>query len=96
VTNLPVLGLAKEHLRVLRLADLASVIVLGLLDVLLGLDTVILGEGALVSLSAGVCEKVRTDGLDAAASGRRDLTDGLEVLLGRPSFRESWQSQTDL
>lgn len=69
-TNLPVLGIALEHGGVLRLTDLSSVILLGLLDVLLGLDAVILGESTLVSLSAGVCEEVRTDWLDFALSGR--------------------------
>lgn len=53
-TNLPVLCVALKHHRVLRLADLAGIVILNLLDVLLGLDTVILGESALVSLLYGV------------------------------------------
>jgi hypothetical protein len=42
VTNLPVLGLALQHQRILGLADLTGIIVLDLLDVGLGLDTVVL------------------------------------------------------
>lgn len=95
-TYLPVLGIANEHAGVLGLAELSLIFILGLLDVLLGLDTVVLGEGALVSSSTGVCEEVWADRLDVAAGGRRDGADRLEVLLGRPSFSKGWQSQADL
>jgi hypothetical protein len=50
VTRLPVFGLTLQHQRVLWLADLAGIIVLHLLDVRLGLDTVVFGESALMSL----------------------------------------------
>jgi hypothetical protein len=48
-TYLPVLGLAGKHGRVLGLTDVASILVLDLLDVLLGADAVILGESTLVA-----------------------------------------------
>ena len=48
-TYLPVLGLAGKHLRVLGLTDVTGILVLDLLDVLLGADTVILGESTLVT-----------------------------------------------
>lgn len=47
---LPVLGLALQHDRVLGLVNVIWVLLLDLLDVCLGLDALILGEGALVSL----------------------------------------------
>jgi hypothetical protein len=50
VLALPVLGLALQHQRVLWLADLALVIILNLLHVRLGLDAIVLREGALVTL----------------------------------------------
>jgi hypothetical protein len=49
VTYLPVLGLTGKHGRVLGLTDVASVLVLDLLDVFLGADAVILGESTLVA-----------------------------------------------
>lgn len=48
-TYLPVLGLAGKHLRVLGLADVTSILILDLLDILLGADAVILGESTLVA-----------------------------------------------
>jgi hypothetical protein len=48
-TYLPVLGLASKHGRVLGLTNVASILVLDLLDVLLGADAVILGESTLVA-----------------------------------------------
>jgi hypothetical protein len=47
---LPVLGLALQHDGVFGLVHVIRVLVLDLLDVGLGLDALILGEGALVSL----------------------------------------------
>jgi hypothetical protein len=41
-TNLPVLGLAGKHLRVLGLTDVTGILILDLLNVLLGADAVIL------------------------------------------------------
>jgi hypothetical protein len=49
-SHLPVLGLALEHDGVFRLVNVIWVLVLDLLDVGLGLDAVILGECALVTL----------------------------------------------
>lgn len=82
---LPVLGLTLEHHGVLRLADLPGILLLDVLGTLLGLDAVILGEGALVAGAAGVCEEVRADGLDGALCGGGDLADRLEVLVSGPS-----------
>jgi hypothetical protein len=48
-TYLPVLGLTGKHGRVLGLADVTSILVLDLLDVLLGANAVILGESTLVA-----------------------------------------------
>ena len=48
-TYLPVLGLTGKHGRVLGLTDVTSILILNLLDVLLGANTVILGEGTLVA-----------------------------------------------
>lgn len=50
---LPVLGISGEHHRVLILGDVIILLVLGALHVLLGLDTLILGEGAVVTLLGG-------------------------------------------
>ena len=89
-TNLPVLGVAREHHGVLGLAEVALVILLDVLGTFLGLDTVILGEGALVAGATGVGEEVRADGLDGALGSLilGNLADGLEVLLGGPALRE--------
>lgn len=92
-THLPVLGLALEHHGVFRLADFAVVEVLDLLGALLGLDAVILGEGALVAGTTGVGEEVRANGLDAALDSAGQLTNGLEILVGRPALREDWKRQ---
>ena len=89
-TNLPVLGIAREHHGVLGLGNIALVVLLDVLGALLGLDAVILGEGALVAGTAGVGEEVRADGLNDALGNLvlGDLADGLEVLLGGPALRE--------
>jgi hypothetical protein len=86
---LPVLGITLEHQRVLRLAVVFLVVLLDLLGGLLGLDAVILGEGALVAGTAGVGQEVRANGLDGALGRRGDGGDGLEVLLSRPSLGQS-------
>lgn len=90
MTNLPVLGITLEHHGVLGLADIAVVVLLDLLGALLGLDSVILGEGALVAGTAGVCQEVRADRLDCAL--RRalggELANRLEVFFGSPALRE--------
>ena len=96
VLGLPVLALALEHHGVLSLADLAIVLGLDLLGGVGGLDTLILGEGALVSLSAGVGEEVRANGLDGAVLGGGDARDGLEVLLGSPAAGERRKGRVDL
>jgi hypothetical protein len=92
-THLPVLGVALQHERVLGLADLARVVVLDLLDVLLGLDALVLGEGALVALAAGVGEESRADGLDFELGGGREAADGLELLVGGPLAGQDGQRE---
>lgn len=82
---LPVLGLALEHHRVLRLALIADVAILDVLGALLSLDTVILRESALVAGTAGVGEEVRSNRLDGSLSSLSELADGLEVLVGSPA-----------
>ena len=44
--------------------------------------------------TTGVSEEVRTDWLNAALSGSRESTNGLEILLSGPTLREDrkWQS----
>jgi hypothetical protein len=96
VLALPVLALALEHHGVLVLADLAGVLVLDLLDGVGGLDALILGESTLVSLSAGVGEEVRADGLDGAVLRGRDAGDGLEVLLSGPVAGERREGRGNL
>jgi hypothetical protein len=49
-TNLPVLSISGQHHGVLSLGDLIIVIILSLLDVLLGLDSFVLGESTVVAL----------------------------------------------
>lgn len=95
VSYLPVLGFTLKHHRVLRLTDLARVLLLDVLGTLLGLDAVILGEGALVAGAAGVSEEVRANGLDRALGRGSDLADGLEVLVSGPSFWEDGQGSRD-
>ena len=46
--------------------------------------------------SAGVGQEVRANGLDITASGSRKLANSLEILVGGPASRESWQGQVDL
>lgn len=53
MTDLPVLGLTLEHHRVLILRDVIILLVFGLLDILLSLDALILGESAVVTLLEG-------------------------------------------
>lgn len=95
ITYLPVLGFTLKHHGILRLADLAIILLLDLLGTLLGLDTVILGEGTLVAGTTGVGEEVRADRLDGALRRGADLADGLEVLLGGPAFGEDWERTGD-
>jgi hypothetical protein len=49
-----------------------------------------------VSLSAGVGEEVRANGLDGAVLGGGDARDGLEVLLGSPAAGERRKGRGDL
>lgn len=95
ITYLPVLGFTLKHHGILRLADLAIILLLDLLGTLLGLDTVILGEGTLVAGTTGVGEEVRADRLDGALRRGADLADGLEVLLGGPTLGEDWERTGD-
>lgn len=92
---LPVLGLALEHHGVFGLADLAIVDVLDLGSALLGLNAVILGEGALVAGTAGVGKEVRADRLDGALGSARDLANGLEVLVGVPAIGKAGEREID-
>ena len=95
-TYLPVLGISQEHRWVFGLADLSAVIVLDLLSVLLSLNTIIFGEGTLVTGSAGVREEVRTDGLNAALGSCRDAANCFEVLLSRPALRKDGERKVDV
>lgn len=88
---LPVLGVARQHHRVLGLADLASIVLLDLLDVLGRLDALILGKGTLVAPPAGVGQEVRANRLDVPAGGGREMADSLEVLVSRPARRQGRQ-----
>lgn len=87
-TYLPVSGLTLKHHRILRLADLASILLLDILSPLLCLDTVILGEGTLVAGTTGVSQEVRSNGLNSTLGAGGDLTDRLEILISSPSLRE--------
>jgi hypothetical protein len=49
-SHLPVLGLTLQHHLVLGLVDIVGVLLLDALDVGRGLDAVVLGESALVTL----------------------------------------------
>lgn len=95
-TYLPVLGLTLKHHGVLRLADVAVVVLLDVLGLLLGLDAVILGEGALVAGTAGMGQEVRANRLNGALGRAGSLADGLEVLLGRPALGEGGKRPLDL
>lgn len=97
ITNLPVLGLEGEGHGVLRLADVAVIVILDLLGALLGLYPIILGESALVASTAGVRKEVRTDRLDGALDGALfgDLADGFEILLSGPSLGEGGKRERD-
>jgi hypothetical protein len=53
VTDLPVLGVTGEHHGIFILGDVIILLILGLLDVLLSLDALILGESAGVALLEG-------------------------------------------
>lgn len=50
---LPVLGLTLQHQRVLRLVNIIGILLLDALDICLGLDAVVFGESALVTLLHG-------------------------------------------
>lgn len=94
-TYLPVLGLQLKHHGVLSLALLAIVHILDLLSALLGLDSVILGKGALVAGSAGVSQEMRSNRLDAALDSTRELANGLEVLIGTPTLGQGGKGKSD-
>lgn len=94
--HLPVLGLQLQHHGVLRLADVALVAILDLLGILLRLDAVVLGKGAVVARAARVGEEVRPDGLNAALRGARELADGLEVLVAAPARGQDGEGDGDL
>lgn len=49
-TYLPILGITLQHQRVFRLADVPRILILDLLDILLSLYTIVLGESALMPL----------------------------------------------
>jgi len=85
ITHLPVLAVTLEHHGILRLADIALLVLLDLGGALLGLDAVILREGALVAGAAGMGEEVRANRLNHPLAGARDLANRLEILLGLPS-----------
>jgi hypothetical protein len=93
ITYLPVFGISQEHGWVFSFTDLPAVIVLNLLCVLLSLDAIIFGKGALVTGSASVGEEVRTNWLDAALGSRREFANCLEVLLSRPPLRKDWEGE---
>lgn len=50
---LPVLGISGEHHRVLILRDVIILLILSALHILLSLDSLILGEGTVVTLLEG-------------------------------------------
>ena len=49
LTNLPVLGVAGQHHGVFIFRDVVVILLLSLLDGVLGLDALILGEGTVVT-----------------------------------------------
>lgn len=53
ITNLPVLGLTGKHHRVLIFRDIIILLSLSLLDVVLGLNALILGESTVVTRLKG-------------------------------------------
>lgn len=89
-TYLPVLGLSLKHDRVLWFTDLAIVQVLDLLHIFRSLDALILGEGALMSLSAGMCQEVWANRFDFAEDGSGERAYGFKVFLTRPAL---WQDR---
>jgi hypothetical protein len=95
-TYLPVLGISGKHHGVFRLADLARIVILNLLDNLFGLDAVIFREGSLVTSSAGMGEEVWADWLNATLGGLGKVTKDLEVLLGLPTRRKGGERNTDV
>jgi hypothetical protein len=66
---LPVFSIAGQHHWVFRLADFTGIVIFDLLDIFLGLDAIIFGEGTLVTSSASMRKKVRTNWLNAALGG---------------------------
>ena len=94
-TNLPVFGFAGEHHGVLRLRNFAIVLVLRFLNILLGLDTLILREGAVVTLATGVGQEVRANRLHVPLGGSRQSTNRFEVLVGTPALRQGGQGHVD-
>jgi hypothetical protein len=79
-TNLPIFSVTRKHQWIFRFADLGRFVFFDLLDLFLGLDSLILGEGAAMALlldckhqvshvlvraySAGKGKKIRTSRLD--------------------------------
>lgn len=74
-TNLPIFSIALEHHGILRLANIAVIVIFHLLGAFLCLDPIVLGEGALVPGTAGVCQEVRADRLKASLCGGSDLAE---------------------
>jgi hypothetical protein len=95
-TYLPILGISQEHGWIFSFTDLTTVIILHLLGVLLGLDAIIFGKGALVASSASVGEEVRSNWLDAALRGCGELANCLEILLSRPTLWKDREREIDV
>jgi hypothetical protein len=90
-TYLPVFGISGEQLGIFWLTDSTVIFILSLLDFGKGLDPVILGECATMTLSAGMCQKGCTVRLDLAHDRRRQSPDCFEVRVAIVAFPLGWQ-----
>lgn len=90
-TDLPVLSIAEEHLWILILGDLSRVLILNLLDVLQGLNSIILRESALVADTLGVAEERWSNWLNRALGALCKLANNLDVVLSSPVRWKDWK-----
>ena len=95
VLLLPLLGVKLEKSGVLGLLlkEISLADFLNLLDVLLGLDLLILRPSAATEGSSGVGQEAGANGLNLALNGGREGGDGREVLSGLPVGGESRQNR---
>lgn len=95
-TYLPLLSISLQHHWILGLADLAVILILNLLDILSGLNALILRERALEALSASVGKEVSANGLNGTVNWAGKAGDSFEIFFCGPARRQDRQRECNL